>query len=123
MNAGDGRMLGTEMRVRFPAGIEEHKDGADMMTGGDSKESIEAADESFGILLPELVLQEDAHGVHADGLGKAEFTVIDCRVEGGGLKHLELVDGVGGNIIGSNEPGLAGVPGVGGVLGPAAGGI
>lgn len=94
-----------------------------MMTGGDGQEGIEAANEPFGILLPELVLQEDTHGVHADSLGEAELTVIDGGVEGGRLKHLELVNSVGWDVIGSNEPGLAGVPGVGGVLGPATGGI
>ena len=112
-------MLRAELRVGIPAGIEEHEDGLDVVLGGDGEEGVEALLEAFGVLLPELVLQEDAHGVHADGLRHAEFFVVELRVEGGGLKHFELVDGVGGNVVGADQPGLLRVPGVGLFGGPA----
>ncbi len=93
-----------------------------MMAGGDGEKGVEAADEAFGILLPELVLKEDAHGVHADGFGEAQLAVVDGGVEGRSLKHLELVDGIGGNVVRADEPGLAAIPGVRRFLGPAGGG-
>ncbi len=97
------------------------KQRADVVLCGDGEEGVEALVEAFGVLLPELVLQEDAHGVHADGFAEAEFVVVERGVEGGGLEHLELVDGVGGDEVGADEPGLLCVPGVGCFFGPALG--
>ena len=83
------------------------------MLARDGEEGVEALLEAFGILLPELVLQEDAHGVHADALRHAELFVVQLRIPGGSLKHFELIDGVGGNVVGAYQPGLLRVPGVG----------
>ncbi len=112
-------MLRTEVRIGLPAGVEEDQQGFDVVLRGDGEEGVETPFEALGILLPELVLQEDAHGVHADALGHAELFVVQTRVEGGCLKHLELVDGVGRDVVGANEPGLLLIPGVGLCLGPA----
>jgi hypothetical protein len=112
-------MLRAELRVGIPAGIEEHEDGLDVCLEAIVEEGVEALLEAFGILLPELVLQEDAHGVHADALRHAEFFVVELRIPGGGLKHFELIDGVGGNVVCADEPGLLRVPGVGLLGGPA----
>ena len=119
VDAGNGRVLGTEVWVGLPAGVEEDEQGADVVFGGDGEEGVEAALEAFGILGPELVLEEDAHGVHADGFAEAELFVVEGGVEGVGLEHFELVDGVGRDEVCADEPGLLGVPGVGLDLGPA----
>ena len=37
-----------------------------LVPGGDRQELVDALAESLGVLLPELVVQEHAHGVHAD---------------------------------------------------------
>ena len=63
-------MLRAEVRIGLPAGVEEDEDGLDVMARGDGEEGVEALEEAFGVLLVELVLQEDSHGVHADGLNK-----------------------------------------------------
>ena len=42
-----------------------------------------------------------------------------CGIEGVGLPHFELVDGVGGDVVAADEPGLMRVPGVGLGFGPA----
>jgi hypothetical protein len=86
---------------------------------GDGEEGIEPLGESFGVLLPELVLQEDAHGVHPDGFSQPQLAIVDCGVEGGSLKHLELVNSVGGNVVGAYEPGLTRIPGIGLFCSPA----
>ena len=119
VDAGDGRMLWAEVRVRLPAGVEENEDGADVMARGDGEEGVEAMVEAVWVTGPELVLEEDAHGVHADGFSEAEFAVVDRGVECGGLKHFELVDGIGGNVVGADEPGLLRIPGVGLGFSPA----
>ena len=121
VHAGDGRMLRAEVRVGLPAGVEEHEERADVVFRGDGEEGVEALLEAVGVLLPELVLEEDAHGVHADGFSEAELTVVDRGVEGLGLEHLEFVDGVGGDVVRADEPGLLCVPGVGLGFGPALG--
>ena len=38
MHAGNRRMLRAELGMRIPAGVEEHKDRADVMAGGDGEE-------------------------------------------------------------------------------------
>jgi len=43
---------------------------------------------------------------------EGKLAIVDGWIEGGCLKHLELVDRVGGNVIGADEPGLAGIPGI-----------
>ncbi len=112
-------MLGAEVGVGLPAGVEEYQKRLDMVLCCDGEEGVESFGEALGVLLPELILQEDAHGVHADGFGEGQLLVVELRVEGGGLKHLELVDGVGGDEVRAYEPGLLCVPGVGGLLGPS----
>jgi hypothetical protein len=89
------------------------------MLRGDGEEGVEAALEAVGVLLPELVLQEDAHDVHADGFSVTEFAVVNGWIEGVGLEHLELVDGIRWDVVRADEPGLVGVPVVGLLLGPA----
>ncbi len=92
--------------------------GADSVRGN-GEEGVEALREAFGVLGPELVLKKNAHGVHADGFGGGEFAIVKRGVEGLGLEHLQLVDGVGGDIVRADKPGQAGVPVIGLLLGPA----
>src|SRR6185437_5745309 len=42
VNAGDGRVLWTEVRVGLPAGVEENEERADVMLGGDGEKGVEA---------------------------------------------------------------------------------
>ena len=70
-----------------------------------------------------MVLQEHPDRLHAAAFGHSVLVVIERGIPGGGLKHFELVDGVGGNEVGADEPGLLRVPGVGVLGGPAAGGV
>ncbi len=65
-----------------------------MVARGDSQKRIEALLEACGVLLPELVLQKHADGVHAHALGHAQFLVIERRIPGGCLEHFKLVDSV-----------------------------
>ena len=53
------------------------------------------------------IVQEDAHGVHAETLRPAELDIYPLWVEGGGLPHLELVDGVGGDVVAAKTQGCA----------------
>jgi len=64
-------------------------------------------------------VEEDAHGVHADGFSPGQLTVVGGGVEGIGLPHFELVDGVGGQVICSHRPGLLSVPSICLGFGPA----
>ena len=45
----------------------------------DGEKGVDALLEAVGVLLPEEVVEEDAHGVHADGFGPAEFAVDALR--------------------------------------------
>ena len=103
-------MLGTELRVRLPAGIEENEERADVVFRGDGEEDVDSITKAFGILLPKEVVEEDAHGVHAEALGPAELEVDAFGIEGVGLPHFELIDGVGGNVVAADKPGLMSVP-------------
>ena len=103
-------MLRAEFGVGIPAGIEEDEEGADMMFRRDGEEDADTVTEAVGVLLPDQVVKEDAHGVHAEGFGPAQLEVDAFGVEGFGLPHLELIDGVGGDVVAADEPGLMGVP-------------
>ena len=81
VHAGGGRMLRPEFGMRIPAGVEEHKDGADMMAGGDGQEGVDSLLKALRILLPQQIMQKDSHGVHADALGPAQLAVNRCGVE------------------------------------------
>src|SRR5947207_2631459 len=69
MDAGNWGMLRAEMRQRIPAGVEEDKHRTNVMARGDGQEAVEALLKAGGILLPKQIVQEDAHGVHAEGFG------------------------------------------------------
>jgi hypothetical protein len=69
--------------------------------------------EAFRVLLPEKAVQEDAHGVHADGFSPAQFAIDGGRIKGIGLPHFKLVDGGGGQKIRADRPRLLRVPCVG----------
>ena len=70
-----------------------------MVLRGDGQELVEALEESRRILLPKQIVQEDSHGVHADGFCPSKLLVDLLRIERVGLPHLEFVDGVGWNEI------------------------
>jgi hypothetical protein len=83
------------------------------------QESVDALPEARRILLPEQVVQEDAHGIHAHRFRPAEFPVDLDRIEGRFLPHLQLVDRRLGHVIAANQPWLSRVPGIGPLLRPA----
>ena len=90
-----------------------------MVLGGDLEELVNALLEALRILLPQQIVQEDAHGVHAQRFRPAQFLVDLLRIEGLCLPHLQFVDRAGGNVVGAHQPGLLLIPGVGLLLGPA----
>jgi len=45
------------------------------------------------VLLPEQIVQEHAHSVHAQGFGPAKFLLDLVRIERRFLPHFQLVDG------------------------------
>jgi hypothetical protein len=68
---------------------------------------MDALLEAGGVLRPQQVVQEDAHGVHAQTRGPAEFEVDALGVEGLGLPHGQLVDGRSRHEVGAQGQGLA----------------
>lgn len=116
-------MLGPEPGIGIPAAVEQHEQRADAVRVRDRQERVDAALEAFGILDPELVVEEHAHRVHPDPLGEAEFVIDPLGIPGRRLPHLELVDRGGGGVVRAHQPGLPRVPGLGLRLGPAQAGI
>ena len=106
-------------KARACNGIEEHKHRTDVMPRRDGQELVDAFLKTGGILLPEQVVEEDAHGVHAHRFGPGEFLVDLFGIEGRLLPHLQLVDGGLRDVIAADQPGLLRVPRVGLLLGPA----
>ncbi|HXM94518.1 MAG TPA: hypothetical protein VOA64_09735 [Candidatus Dormibacteraeota bacterium] len=84
----------------------------------DTQETVNALLKTGGILLPEQVVEKDAHGVHAQRFGPSQFVIDLGGIEGGLLPHLQLIDGGLRNVITSDQPGLLRMPGVGLLLGP-----
>ena len=71
--------------------------------------------EAAGILRPQLIMQEDPHRVEPVEPGPAQFGIDAPRVVGAGLKHLELIDRIGGDEVGADGPTLRLIPTVGAV--------
>src|SRR5215468_5700035 len=112
-------MLRTEVRTGIPDGIEQHKQSADVVARGDLEECVDALAEAGGVLLPQQIVQEDAHRVHADGFRPTELEVDPLRIESVRLPHLELIDRGRGNVVGTEDPGLSRIPVTGLLLAPA----
>src|SRR5581483_9148422 len=74
-----------------------------------------------GVFAPGKVVQEDAHGVHADRGSPAEFAIDSCRVECVGLPHFKFIDRGAGDEIAADEPRLRRVPLVGALWSPSGG--
>src|SRR6266436_10038540 len=110
MHAGFRRALLSDPGIRIPDGIKEYKERPDFMFLRDTQKNVEALLESFGILLPEQVVQEHAHGVQAERFRPAEFFVNALGIKSRGLPHFQLIDCSGWNVVASNEPGLLRVP-------------
>jgi len=78
---------------------------------GDAQEGIDPLEEPLRVLLPEQIVEVHAHGVHAELLVcPAKLAVDGLRVEGVGLEHLKLVDGVGGGVVRPHQPFLFRIP-------------
>ena len=90
-----------------------------MVPRRDGEEVIDALVESLRILLPYQVMQEDAHGVHADALGPSQLAVDGDGVIALGLPHFKLIDGGRGQEVCAHGPGLLGIPGIGLGFAPA----
>ena len=112
-------MLRAEFGQRVPTGIEENEDGTDVVPIGDGEEAVEALLEAGGVLLPEQVVQEDAHRAHSQAFRPAQFLVDLSGIEGIRLPHFELIDRVGGDEIAADQPGLLLIPRLRLLLGPA----
>src|SRR6202022_4440658 len=78
----------------------------------DRQELVNALLKTGGILLPEQVVQEDAHGVHAHRFSPSQFLFDLFGIKRRLLPHLQLVDRRLRNIITSNQPGLLRVPSI-----------
>ena len=69
------------------------------------KKLVDALLEALWILLPQQIVQEDAHGVHAQRFRPAQFLVDLLRIERVRLPHLQFVDGGGGNVVAPTSQG------------------
>jgi hypothetical protein len=63
-------LLRSELRTRVPAGIKQDEDSFDVVLVSDCKERIDVFSKSRRVVLSEQLVQEHAHQIHADGLGR-----------------------------------------------------
>ena len=73
-----------------------------MVFGRDGQKRIHALAEARLVLLPEQIVEEYPHGVHADALRPAQFEIDPFRIERFGLPHFQLVDCGGRDVIGAD---------------------
>src|SRR6185369_8383436 len=118
MNSGRWRTLRPQLGHRIPARIEKYQNRPDVMLVGDAQEYIDTLKESLLILLPEKVMQEDTHRVHAKALCPAQLAIDLLWVERFRLPHLQLVTGTCGDVVAPDQPRLLCVPTVCVISGP-----
>jgi hypothetical protein len=91
------------------------------MFRADREKRIHPLPETGRILLPQQIMQEDPHGVHAQPLGPPQLLVDLLRIKRRRLPHFEFVDGILRHEVAAHQPRLLLVPAVGLVVGPALG--
>ena len=91
------------------------------MAGRDRDELGKTAGEALAILGPEQIVEKHPHGVEADLPSHAQLAIDAAGLIGARLKHLELIDGVRGDVVRADEPTLRLIPGVGAIDRPPAG--
>ena len=69
VHAGNRRMLRAKMRQRVPARVEEYKHWTDVVARGNGEEAVDALLKAGSVLLPEKIVEKDAHSVHAQRFG------------------------------------------------------
>src|SRR4051794_13152257 len=89
------------------------------MLGGNCKHRVDSLGEAGCVLLPQQIMQEDSHGVHAKRLGPTQLFVDLLWIERCRLPHLQFIDGSSGDVIAAHQPWLLAIPGVGLLFGPA----
>ncbi len=104
--------LFARLRERVPNAVKNNEHDADIVFVGHAEELIHAIDESFWILFPGEVMQENANAGEAEALCKTEFAIDGFRVPCFSLPHLELVDGSAWGEVAPDEQGLVGIPAV-----------
>src|SRR5262252_1292275 len=93
-----------------PAGMKENKQRTDMMLRGDGQKLIDAFLETVGVPLPKQIVEEDAHGVHAERFRPAQFLIDLIWIERGLLPHFQFVYGGTRDVIATDKPWLLRVP-------------
>ena len=109
------------MRQGIPAGIKKNKQRANVVLRGNSQELVNALLETVGVLLPEQIVQKNAHGVHAQRFGPTQFLVDLVRIKRRVLPHFQFIDGGARDVIAPDKPRLLRIPVVRLFLGPANG--
>jgi hypothetical protein len=79
--------------VRIPAGVKKDEEWFDAVARRHGDKLRETQLEASRVLGPELIMEENPHAVESGRPGPAQLGIDAPRVEGGRLKHLELIDG------------------------------
>jgi len=106
-------MLTPQPGQRIPTGVEQHEKWFDSMARRDADKLRKTCLEAARILSPQLIVQKDSDRVEPMEPGPAQFHVDAPGIVGTRLKHLELIDGVGGGEVCADGPTLRSVPTVG----------
>src|SRR5450432_4694526 len=83
-----------------------------MVLCADRQKCVDPLPKARGVLLPQKIVQEYAHGIHANVLSPAKLLVDLLRIEGVFLPHFQFVDGTGRNVVAADQPWLLLVPSV-----------
>jgi hypothetical protein len=65
----------------IPHSIEQDQHDPDSVSIGDTEKAVDSAKISFGVRLPDQIVQEDPHGIEANGSGPPRL----CRIPGFGF--------------------------------------
>lgn len=104
------RPLPTRSGERVPAGVEQDKERFDVVSRRDGDELREPGLETGRVLGPQQVVEEDSHGVEPVKPRKAQLVVDAPGIVCAWLEHLELVDGVRGDVVCTDEPAVRLIP-------------
>src|SRR5580698_4493742 len=99
-------MLKAKLRKWVPARIKKHEQRTNVVLGGNRQKGVDSFLETGSVLLPEEVVQEDPHRVHAQTLSPTQFLVDLLRIKAGGLPHFEFIDCVCRDKVAAHQPGL-----------------
>src|SRR5690349_19986939 len=110
VHARSRRALFAELRIGIPNRVEENEDRLDLELRRNREKVILATLTTLRLMLPQQIVQKDAHRIHAETFSPTESEIDPLWIERVGLPHLELIGRGSRVVVTTDDPRLLRIP-------------